>query len=250
MQYKKIKAYTRLYRVCPKMYPRLLNKISPKVLLNNIADPPKRKKCLTDDEFLSLMTGYVDIEEKIDGGVVGLAWQDDHHLAIGKHSMIPNTEQGKKFFGLNNWIYEHYEQLAKIPLNWIVYGEWMRASHNIFYDKLPDYFIAFDVWNGKQYLNRELRSTFLYNLEFAEVPLLYRGSNLNLSDVLKIAEGLNNIKNISRCSSTETIEGLVIKNDNELRGKYVRREFMNSIEEHWLKSPLIENKLFQHIETK
>jgi len=243
MYHEKIKRFDRIYRICPMKYPKLVTKVSPKILINTIADPPKQKKCLTDDEFLALMTGYVNIEEKVDGGVVGLAWQDDHHLAIGKHSMIPNTEQGKKFHGLNNWLYEHYEQLAKIPPNWIVYGEWMKASHNVFYDKLPDYFIAFDVWNGTEYLKKEYKTSCLYSLGFSEVPLLHRGSNLNLSDVLKIAEGLNSISNISRCSSTETMEGVVIKNDNGLRGKYVRREFMDSIEEHWLKSPLVENKL-------
>jgi hypothetical protein len=36
----------------------------------------------------------------------------------------------------------------------------------------------------------------------------------------------------------------VIKNyDKQLYGKYVRKEFMESMEIHWLEQPLIENKL-------
>jgi atypical dual specificity phosphatase len=28
-----------------------------------------------------------------------------------------------------------------------IYGEWMNFSHSIFYDQLPDLFIAYDIWS-------------------------------------------------------------------------------------------------------
>ena len=214
----------------------------PKFLLENAADPPKKKKCLTEAEVKELLSGHTIFEEKVDGGVVGIAWDGEKHLAIGKHSMINYDDNSKKFYGLNNWIYEHYEKIEKIPLGYIIYGEWLKAQHNIFYDKLPDYFLAFDIFDGHRYLDLPSRSEFLNKLGFAEVPLIYSGDDLDVVDILCIADGFS-INNRSRFSSSE-MEGIVIKNyDKNLFGKYVRREFLESAEEHWLRLPIVENKL-------
>lgn len=234
----KIKKYDRIYRICPKKMKGI-----PKYLLENIADHPKKKKCLTDVELNTLLGGHTIFEEKVDGGVVGIAWDGEKHLAIGKHSMINYNDNSKKFYGLNSWIYSNYEKIQKIPLGWVVYGEWLRARHNISYDKLPDYFVVFDVWDGYRCIDLQSRSEFLRKLGFTEVPFIYAGVDVDIEDVLCIADGLS-VSNKSRFSSVETIEGIVIKNyDKQLFGKYVRREFLESIEAHWLKLPLVENRL-------
>lgn len=214
-----------------------------KHLLENVADPLGSKKCLTDSEVNALLSGHTVFEEKVDGGVVGLAWNGTNHLAIGKHSMIHYADNSKKFYGLNSWIYSNYEKIQKIPLGWIVFGEWLRARHNVSYDMLEDFFYAFDIWDGYRYLDLQSRSEFLHKLGFAEVPFIYAGIDLDVEDVLCIADGLSH-SNKSMLSSAETIEGIVIKNyDKQLFGKYVRREFMESIEAHWLTLPLVENRL-------
>lgn len=239
----KIKRYDRIYRICPK---KMRGMHIPKRLLENAADPPKKKKCLTETEIKTLLHGHTVFEEKVDGGVVGLAWNGDIHLAIGKHSMINPYDNSKKFYGLNGWIYQNYEKIQKIPKGWIIFGEWLRSKHNIFYNNLPDYFVAFDIWDGYRYLDLPSRSEFLHKLGFAEVPLIYSGDNLDIEDVLCIADGLS-VSNRSRFSSSETFEGVVIKNyDKNLFGKYVRREFLESIEEHWLELPLVENMLMSY----
>lgn len=237
----KIKKYNRIYRICPKKMRGI-----PKYLLENVADPPKKKKCLTEEEVKILLDGHTVFEEKVDGGVVGIAWNGDMHLAIGKHSMINYADNSKKFYGLNSWIYTNYEKIQKIPLGWVVYGEWLRARHNIFYDKIPDFFVAFDVWDGHRYLELQSRSDMLHRLGFAEVPLIYSGDNLDIEDVLCISDGLS-ISNKSRFSSSEIFEGVVIKNyDKQFYGKYVRREFLASIEKNWLELPLVENRLISY----
>ncbi len=238
----KIEPYRRIYRICPKMYRSMLAKV-PKHLVGNIADPPKRKRCLSEDEVRTLLKGHVSIDEKIDGGVLGLAWNGNVPLAIGKHSMVNYDISSKKFHGLRSWIYSNYEKISKIPTGHIVYGEWMGAQHNIPYDRLPDYFVGFDVWNGNRFLDVMERSIFLYDIGFAEVPFIYSGSNLGVEDIICITEGVGGVNNKSRFSSKEMMEGIIIRNDNGLIGKYVRREFLSSIEENWLTLPLIENKL-------
>lgn len=242
----KIKTYRRIYRVCPKMYKGWSSKIS-KNLINTVPDNPKKKKCLDEEEVKVLLDGHVIIDEKIDGGVIGITWDGSNPLVIGKHSMVNYNISQKRFYGLTKWIYKNYEKISNIPLGCIVYGEWMRASHNIFYNNLPDYFIAFDVWNKntKKYLNVINRSIFLDVIGFKEVPFIYSGTNLGIEDLICITEGVARISNKSRFNPDEKIEGLIIRNDNGLIGKYVRREFSESIEEHWLKAPLIENKLMR-----
>jgi hypothetical protein len=33
------------------------------------------------------------------------------------------------------------------PGRHILFGEWCRAQHSVFYSRLPDYFLAFDIWD-------------------------------------------------------------------------------------------------------
>ncbi len=240
----KIKTYRRIYRICPKMYNGWQKKV-PKNLLGSVPETPKRKKCLDQEKMKALLRGHVTMDEKIDGGVLGLAWDGNAPLAVGKHSMVDYNVSSKKFYGLTQWIYENYEKISEIPLDWIVYGEWMRAQHNIPYVDLRDYFIGFDVWNGnkKKFLNVIDRSIFLDAIGFAEVPTVYSGTDLGVEDIICLAEGVGGISNKSIYNHEETIEGFIIRNDNGLIGKYVRREFSKSIEENWLNLPLVENKL-------
>jgi hypothetical protein len=241
----KIKPYRRIFRVCPKRYRNMLKKV-PKYLVESIADPEKGKKCLEEDEVEILLNGHVTIDEKIDGGVLGLSWDGIRPLVVGKHSMVNYDLSSKKFYGLREWIYVNYEKISKIPLGWVVYGEWMRARHNIPYNNLPDYFVGFDVFDGtikNGFLDVIDRSIFLDDIGFAEVPFVYSGTNLGVEDIICITEGVGGVDNKSRFNNEETLEGLIIRNDNGLIGKYVRREFMGSIEENWLTLPLVENKL-------
>lgn len=239
-----IKPYRRIFRICPKMYRSMLKKV-PKDLVGSIADPPKRKKCLDEDEVKALLKGCVTIDEKIDGGVLGLAWKGVP-VAVGKHHMINyDISSKKKFYGLREWIYENYERICDIPLGWVVYGEWMRSRHNIPYNDLQDYFVAFDVFDGdrKTFLNLEGRHAFLSKIGFAEAHIIHRGIDLDVGDIISITEGARGFSNKSRFNHDEVIEGVIIRNDNGLIGKYVRREFSDSIEENWLTLPLVENKL-------
>ena len=216
-----VRKYRNIYRICTK-------------------DSPSTKRCLSKEEISRLLTGIIAVEEKVDGGVCGISRDEDRLILQGRGRIIPYDENSKQFHGLNSWAYENYEKLIRIPHEWIVYGEWVKACHNIYYDKLPDYFIGFDVWNGERYLNLIDRSKFLHSIGIAEVPVLHTGTDYVIGDIFA-SDIAFKIK--SRYSSSEIMEGVVIKNKNGLVGKYVRREFADSMEEDWLKKPLIVNRL-------
>jgi len=218
-----VRKYRNIYRICTK-------------------DSPSTKRCLSKEEISRLLTGIIAVEEKVDGGVCGISRDEDRLILQGRGRIIPCDENSKQFHGLNSWAYENYEKLMQIPEGWMVYGEWMKASHNIFYDKLPDYFIGFDVWNGERYVDLVDRSKFLYSIGIAEVPLLHVGKDCIIEDILT-----PNLvfERKSRYSSSEIMEGIIIKNENGLVGKYVRREFVDCMEDDWLRKPLIKNKLIE-----
>ncbi len=217
-----LQKYRRIYRICPKGM--------------NI---PSKKKCLSANEVNQLINGDIVVEEKIDGGVCGISW--DHynfrHLAVGKHNAIATNDNSKRFYGFNKWIYENYEKVQKIPQGWVIYGEWMRACHQIFYDELPDFFMAFDIWNGSRYIDFENKEKLIEQFGFKMIPAIYSG---RIKDVKEIIDMIKK----SKFSSNEKMEGVVVKNYIKgLMGKFVTREFDDRLDDHWLKKPLIENRL-------
>ena len=123
---------------------------------------------------------------------------------------------------------------------YILFGEWCYACHSIFYDSLPDWFIAFDVYdlNNDYFLSAKKRNELLIKMEINAVPLI-------CFDKIDI-NNLNDYIGKSKFGSS-VCEGIYIRYDNEeqliVRAKYVKEGFIQSIEEHWNKSPLFPNKL-------
>lgn len=139
-----------------------------------------------------------------------------------------------------NWARQNESKITKIPSNWIIYGELMYAKHNIFYDALPSYFLVFDIWNDKEYLSANDRLDVCNELSFQHVPVLFCGH---------LEDGTHQLEKLieqSKFSTTQTMEGIVVKNARkQLRGKLVRLEFMKQLEEedHWLHQKLTRNQL-------
>ena len=60
---------------------------------------------------------------------------------------------------------------------YVVYGEWLYAKHTIFYDRLPHYFLEFDVLDRRthMFLDTPARRDLLAGLPIASVPVLRSG---------------------------------------------------------------------------
>ena len=124
---------------------------------------------------------------------------------------------------------------------YVLFGEWCFARHSVAYDRLPDFFLAFDLYDRTQacYISRRIREEMLSELALSSVPLIYdgtvtRGQLLSLLDTPSaFAHG--------------PVEGLYLRLEREgrlvFRAKLVRPEFQAGIDEHWSKRPLTENHL-------
>lgn len=126
----------------------------------------------------------VVVEEKIDGAQCGMAYFDghpiirnrDHILSKGYHKQTPAKQQFKAVW---NWFYDHrenFEALARMG-HYSVYGEWMVAQHGLEYDRLPSWFIAYDLYDydAGQYIDSVRAKIFLRACGFHVVPELHKG---------------------------------------------------------------------------
>ncbi len=191
------------------------------------------KHFLSHEDTQKLLTGKVTVEEKIDGANVGIiiTHKPQQPYTLQKRGSLVDTSEHPQFNRFKAWANERYDQWLTMPKNYIIYGEFMWATHHLFYDQLPDWFICFDIFDkSKQiYISREERENFCDKNNIQIAPLLFYG-NLTKSDLLPLIQQ-------SKYSSTNQAEGLVIKNNRkQMRGKLVRPEFIKEISEdgtHW-----------------
>lgn len=202
------------------------------------------KFAMSHDDVRRLLIGSVMIEEKIDGANVGIiGGKKSNIFRLQKRGSLVDTSEHPQFGRFKAWSTEHYNDLIKIKYPYIVYGEFMWATHHIFYDQLPDWFICFDIWDGTKYVDRTTKEKLCKELNLQVVPLLYGGYIESVDNLDKFVNG------ISMFSSTSQREGIQVKNyRKQMRGKIVRPEFIKEVDEdgsHWRShwSPEKVNKL-------
>lgn len=126
----------------------------------------------------------VNVEEKVDGASVGMTLWDGHPLIrnrdhILRKGYVKDTPAKKQFVPVWNWFYENKKKFeyicSKGPFS--LYGEWMIARHGIFYDRLPDWFIAYDVYDYESghFLSPEIARPLLHEAGFVTPRLHYQG---------------------------------------------------------------------------
>lgn len=125
---------------------------------------------------------HVTVEEKVDGANVGIARgpiirNRNHILHKGYRA---KTAAKLQFTPIWNWYYDHepcFDRLETLAGPVSVFGEWLLALHSVIYDRLPDYLLAFDLYDPE---NRDfldpLRARYcLEHAGFVTVPLLRVG---------------------------------------------------------------------------
>lgn len=144
--------------------------------IQNAAIKVSGKLTLSCADERALLTGKVTIEEKIDGANTGIiGGKKGKEFRLQKRGSLVDASEHPQFGRFKAWTMERYMDLMKLRFPYIVYGEFMWATHHIFYDSLPDWFICFDVWDGEKYINRKEKEDFCKSFHLEVVPLLYEG---------------------------------------------------------------------------
>ena len=188
------------------------------------------------------------VEEKVDGANLGLSFDTDGNIRTqnrGAYLHLPETGQWKK---LGEWLAPRSEDLIEnLTDRYILFGEWCYARHSIFYSRVPDWFLGFDIYDkeSRRFLSTCRRDVFLKKMHIAQVPTI-ACSHFTLAE-------LKNLLSQSKLSD-QPAEGLYLRIDqNEWlanRAKLIRPAFIQSVDQHWSHSTITPNRLSSAPEIK
>lgn len=194
---------------------------------------PRDDKVLSRAEVEAFLAGQVVLEEKVDGANLGFSVGSDGTLRLqnrGQYLAPPLTGQ---FARLNNWLAMHEEALFDaLGDSLILFGEWLAAVHSLEYPNLPDYFLAFDVYdrNEKRFWSTARRDALVARLGLHRIHEIGRGDyRLGAIEQLLLAS--------TSAYRHGTCEGVYLRQENKnwliARAKLVHPDFVQNIGDHW-----------------
>ncbi len=203
---------------------------------------PRQDKVLTADEARALLAQPVVVEEKIDGANLGFSVSPDGELRMQNRGDYLRAEHlPPQFRTLSGWLAPRAVRLADaLWPDLMLFGEWCYAVHSVRYDRLPDWFVGFDVYDraAGRFWSADRRNALLAALGLASVPEIGRGRFTVEALVAKLAHS---------AFGDVPAEGLYVRvEDAEWlrdRAKLVRAEFVQAIDEHWSRRALESNRL-------
>ncbi len=214
------------------------------------------------------------IEEKVDGANSGISFDSDGNLLLQSrgHYLIGGARE-RHFDLFKQWGTVQRSLFWEVLRDrYIMYGEWLYAKHTIFYDKLPHYFMEFDVFDRQNeiFLDTPSRRALLEPLPVVSVPVLQTARFERLKDITSFIGPSNYItenhteslrrfceengiyvEETSRQTDPSLLmEGLYLKHEENGqvigRFKYIRERFLQTVlesESHWLARPIVPNIL-------
>lgn len=194
---------------------------------------PRGDKILDRQAADELLSGEALVEEKVDGASIGISIGPDGRLRVqnrGQYLAEPYTGQ---FSRLRAWLGQRrIALLDKLQADRILFGEWCAARHSLDYDRLPDWFLAFDVYDRTEgkFWSSDRRDALAESMSISTVPAIHRGKT-DLSALVRMLDD-----SASRYRDGPP-EGFVVRKQSpqwcELRAKLVRAEFVQAIDGHW-----------------
>jgi len=206
-------------------------------------------------------TTVVIADEKVDGSNLGLSLTRDYEIRCQNRSHYVTHNSHSQWRPLGTWLETNSWALCQLlePEVEVLYGEWCHAQHSCKYTTLPGHFIAFDIYNKRtaSFASAAERNRRLRGLGIPVVRTLARRTFANIADLLTLLE-------MTSAYSDGFVEGTYLRIDsdqpggaegggaaaaaaaggtgvNVLRGKIVRPDFIQGIEDHWQSSDLVKN---------
>ncbi|MHB8909876.1 MAG: RNA ligase family protein [Syntrophales bacterium] len=198
-------------------------------------------KVMSNVEMKTFLQHELVVEEKVDGANLGISFDSGGNIRAqnrGAYLHLPSTGQWKKLY---RWLMPRIDVLFEQLIDrYILFGEWCYAQHSTFYDRLPDWFLGFDIYDKKsgRFLSCSRRDKAFRAIGISQVPKVDHG-RFTFEELRKL---------LSKSQlSNKPAEGLYFRIDQGdwlvQRAKLVRVAFIQSIEHHWLHSVMKSNKL-------
>lgn len=192
------------------------------------------------------------IEEKIDGSNCGMMLFEDNPVIrnrdhILKKGYLKDTPAKIQFRSTWNWFYDNKEKFEKLQNiteseHVAVYGEWCLALHGVKYNKLPSYFIAFDVFiHNTGFLDSTKARKALQQAGFDVAPLLHDGGPI------KNWQTLEEMCEKQSAYGEEKVEGIYIKLSDDChvtnRYKLLRSDYVQG--SRWNPDEITKQELYK-----
>ncbi len=198
-------------------------------------------KVLSEAERNGFLQHNLVVEEKVDGANLGISFDSKGDIRAqnrGSYLQLPEPGQWKN---LEQWLIPRTESFFEyLSDRYILFGEWCYAQHSVFYDRLSDWFLGFDLYDKQvgRFLSTDRRNELFRKLSIAQVPIIARGY-FTYSELKTL---------LSKSRLTDhPAEGLYLRFDIgdwlAQRAKLVRPEFVQSVEQHWSHSTIRPNRL-------
>lgn len=198
-------------------------------------------KVLSKEEVRIFLAHEIYVEEKIDGANLGISFNDKGECLLQNRGDYLYSPLDGQWALLINWLDIHEDDIFENLTNeYILFGEWCYATHSIKYEALPDWFVAFDIFDKKEnkFFSVQRRDEMLERMNVQKVPMLGRGK-YSLDQLMqfmgksKYGNGLG--------------EGIYLRQDDgdylKNRAKIVRNGFKQKIERHWTKEKMCHNQI-------
>lgn len=230
---------------------------------------------IADDKPIKELSGKdVIVEEKLDGANSAVSFDAGGNLLLqSRGHYLTGGGRESHFALLKTWAAAQAHVLYPVlGHRFVMYGEWMYAKHTVFYDRLPHYFMEFDILDRENgvFLSTGARQSLLSGLPIMPVPVVYTGEIGSVDQLVKLTRpslykstkwrealafaaeqsGSRADKVDQQTEDSDLAEGLYLKQENndhvEDRFKFVRADFIQAIEAadgHWQDRPILPNGL-------
>lgn len=202
---------------------------------------PRLDKVLAPSEVKNFLAQSVVVEEKIDGANIGISFNPSGQPIVKNRGTLLGPGGHPQFQPLWPWLAQRQNVLFDaLGEHLMLFGEWCFAVHSLRYLRLPDLFIAFDVFDTQQdrFWSSSRRNSLAQTLSLATAPSVAQGR-------FSLPQLEQTLASLTSAFGDQPAEGLYIRQeDNDWlrrRAKLVRPEFIQAIEEHWSSRPLERN---------
>ena len=150
----------------------------------------------------------VTVEEKVDGANIGFSLTADGDILVQNRGNYITADSHPQYRLLPAWITRHQESLFELLMpGRILFGEWCYAKHSVYYEKLSDWFLAFDIYDiaRERFLSCEKRHELLLQTQITEVPTIGYFEKISDSFLLELIQQPSRLRLFE-----ENVEGLYL----------------------------------------